>query len=54
MTRLRQQTKETEDLRQRIEVLEDIVTSEEYDLERRFPRLESEEQTPGQSVQVDR
>jgi hypothetical protein len=50
VTHLREQVAEAKDLRQRVEVLEDIVTSADYEVERQFARLGSEEQTQTQSV----
>jgi hypothetical protein len=50
VTHLREQVAEAKDLRQRVEVLEDIVTSADYEVERQFARLGSTEQTQTQSV----
>lgn len=54
VARLRQQVGEAADLRQRIEVLEDIVTSSDYELERQFARLSNEEVASAQSLRADR
>ena len=53
VARLREQVVETEDLRQRVEVLEDIVTSEDFELERQFSRLSGEAPRSSRSVQAE-